>query len=70
MDATQEVRSPVSPSLESSFITGTPITHPRHFFGRQRELKRLFNLFKSHPLQNAAIIGQRRSDKTSLLNVG
>jgi len=41
---------------------------PRHFFGRQRELKRLFNLLKSHPLQNAAIIGQRRSGKTSLLN--
>jgi hypothetical protein len=28
----------------------------------------LFNLLKSHPLQNAAIIGQRRSGKTSLLN--
>lgn len=53
---------------ESPFITGTPISHPRHFFGRQRVLKRLFNLLKSHPLQNAAIIGQRRSGKTSLLN--
>ena len=31
-------------------------------------LKRLFNLLKTHPLQNAAIIGQRRSGKTSLLN--
>jgi hypothetical protein len=39
-----------------------------YFFGRQRVLKRLFNLLKSHPLQNAAIIGQRRSGKTSLLN--
>ena len=28
----------------------------------------MFNLLKSHPLQNAAIIGQRRSGKTSLLN--
>jgi hypothetical protein len=28
----------------------------------------LFTLLKSHPLQNAAIIGQRRSGKTSLLN--
>lgn len=62
------MRSPNSPNLESPFITGTPISHPRHFFGRQRELKRLFNLLKSHPLQNAAIIGQRRSGKTSLLN--
>ena len=54
--------------IASSFITGVPITHPCRFFGRQRQLKRLFNLLKRRPLQNAAIIGQRRSGKTSLLN--
>jgi hypothetical protein len=54
-------------SETSSFVTGTPITHPHHFFGRQKELKRLFNLLKRRPLQNAAIIGKRRSGKTSLL---
>jgi hypothetical protein len=52
----------------SPFITGTPITNPRCFFGRQKELKRLFDLLKRHPLQNAAIIGKRRSGKTSLLH--
>jgi hypothetical protein len=52
----------------SPFITGPTITHPRNFFGRQRELKRLFDLLKRHPLQNAAIIGKRRSGKTSLLH--
>jgi hypothetical protein len=52
----------------SPFITGSPITHPRHFFGRQKELKRLFDLLKRHPLQNAAIIGKRRIGKTSLLH--
>ena len=52
----------------SPFITGTPITEPRDFFGRTKELKRLFGILKTHPLQNAAIIGQRRSGKTSLLN--
>ena len=31
-------------------------------------LKRLFNLLKTHPLQNAAIIGKKRSGKTSLLH--
>jgi TIR domain len=65
------------PSIESKakkeraasvFITGTPIEHPKNFFGREKELKRLFNLLKTHPLQNAAIIGKRRSGKTSLLN--
>ncbi len=59
-----------APPLEEhpAFIAGPPITHPRHFFGREREVKRLFNLLKRRPLQNAAIIGPRRSGKTSLLH--
>ncbi|MEC4815964.1 MAG: hypothetical protein SAK29_22225 [Scytonema sp. PMC 1069.18] len=52
----------------SPFIIGSSITHPRHFFGREKELKRLFNLLKRHPLQNAAIIGKRRIGKTSILH--
>ncbi len=51
-----------------AFIAGPPITHPYYFFGRKRELKRIFNLLKRRPLQNAAIIGPRRSGKTSLLH--
>ena len=51
----------------SPFIAGPPITQPRHFFGHERMLKRLFNLLKRRPLQNAAVIGPRRSGKTSLL---
>jgi DNA-binding SARP family transcriptional activator len=58
---------PVSP-LQSPFIAGPPILHPNQFFGRQREIKRIFNLLKQPPLQNAAIIGERRSGKTSLLH--
>lgn len=53
---------------ESQFIIGPPILHPRHFFGRDREIKRLFGLLNHIPLQNAAIIGPRRSGKTSLLH--
>ncbi|MEO0408070.1 MAG: ATP-binding protein [Cyanobacteria bacterium P01_A01_bin.135] len=53
---------------DSPFVIGTPISQPRQFFGRHRVVKRLFNLLKTHPLQNAAIIGPRRSGKTSLLN--
>lgn len=49
------------------FSAGTPIPHPRYFFGREKELKRLFNLLKKHPLQNAAIICKRKTGKTSLL---
>jgi hypothetical protein len=50
------------------FIAGPPITDPRRFFGRRRELSRIFNLLQRPPLQNAAIIGPRRSGKTSLLH--
>jgi serine/threonine protein kinase len=49
------------------FVSGPPITSPRCFFGRERELRRLFGLWQQVPLQNAAIIGPRRSGKTSLL---
>ncbi|RAM52156.1 MAG: ATP-binding protein [Hapalosiphonaceae cyanobacterium JJU2] len=52
----------------SPFITGTPITHPHQFFGREKEIKRIFNLLKRHPLQNAVIIGKQRIGKTSLLH--
>ena len=56
-----------TPEEHPVFMAGPPITHPRYFFGRERELKRLFNLLNRRPLQNAAIIGPRRSGKTSLL---
>lgn len=49
------------------FVVGPPITHPRQFFGREQELKRVFGLWKRFPLQNAAVIGPHRSGKTSLL---
>lgn len=50
------------------FMAGPPITHPTRFFGRERELKRLFGLLRQVPLQNSAVIGPRRSGKTSLLH--
>ncbi|GAB4268235.1 MAG: hypothetical protein Kow0080_10990 [Candidatus Promineifilaceae bacterium] len=54
--------------VPASFVVGPPIQHPRQFFGRERILKRLFGLIRQKPLQNAAIIGPRRSGKTSLLH--
>ncbi|MGK7912833.1 MAG: hypothetical protein AB4050_15370 [Synechococcus sp.] len=53
---------------QPKFIAGPPISHPRNFFGRERELRRLFGLLKTQPMQNAAIVGKQRSGKTSLLN--
>lgn len=50
------------------FIAGPPITYPARFFGREGIVKRVFRLFQKRPFQNAAIIGPRRSGKTSLLH--
>ena len=52
----------------ATFIAGPPITQPACFFGREREIKRLFHLLRHIPMQNAAIIGPRRAGKTSLLH--
>jgi hypothetical protein len=51
----------------SPFVVGPPITTPRQFFGRQRELQRIFHLWQQLPLEHVAIVGLRRSGKTSLL---
>ncbi|MCP5096240.1 MAG: hypothetical protein GY943_11865 [Chloroflexi bacterium] len=59
---------PVLTAPPPPFIAGPPITFPARFFGRKILIKRLFNLFRQRPLQNAAIIGPRRSGKTSLLH--
>jgi hypothetical protein len=61
---------PLPPPIITSnpFIIGPPISEPHCFFGRNYELKRIFDLFKRFPLQNVAIIGMKRSGKTSLLH--
>ena len=58
----------VTPHPPASFIVGPPITQPRGFFGREYELKRIFDVWKQRPLQNVAVIGAKRSGKTSLLH--
>lgn len=50
------------------FIAGPPVTRPRQFFGRGPIIRRIFDLLRRLPLQNAAIIGPRRSGKSSLLH--
>ena len=64
----EELFTPFPLAEFAPFIVGPPTTHPRHFFGRIYELKRVFSLFRRFPLQNIAIIGAHRSGKTSLLH--
>jgi hypothetical protein len=52
----------------SSFVCGPPIAHPGGFFGRELELKRIYSIWNRLPLQHVAVIGPRRSGKTSLLH--
>lgn len=52
----------------SPFVIGPPITEPRQFFGREYLLKRIFDLWKYMPLQHIAVVGLKRSGKTSLLH--
>jgi hypothetical protein len=63
-----ETRSTPSSRKLSPFTVGPPITVPRQFFGREDELTDIFGLWRHFPLQNVAIIGLRRSGKTSLLH--
>jgi len=61
---------PPPPSITplKPFVAGPPITHPRQFFGRTRELRRIFALWQAFPLEHMALVGARRSGKTSLLH--
>lgn len=52
----------------SPFVIGPPITDPRQFFGREHLLKRIFGVWGSMPLQHIAVVGMKRSGKTSLLH--
>ena len=54
--------------LDMPYQVAVSFTEPRHFFGRERDLRRLFGLWQRPPLQNAAIIGPKRSGKTWLLH--
>jgi hypothetical protein len=49
------------------FTVGAPIIYPSAFFGRTRELSRLFGLLRGVQLQNGAVVGPRYIGKTSLL---
>lgn len=55
-------------SLPFPFVMGPPILLPRQFFGREWELRRIFNVIQGPVLQNIAIVGKPRSGKTSLLH--
>jgi hypothetical protein len=58
----------ISSREHSPFVIGPPITEPRQFFGRDHLLRRIFGVWKHTPVQHIAIVGLKRSGKTSLLH--
>jgi len=52
---------------DGAFVTGPPITKPHQFFGRERELRRIFAWCRKVPMSHIALVGPKRSGKTSLL---
>jgi hypothetical protein len=57
-----------TPTDAHAFVVGPPILQPRQFFGRERELTRVFGWWQTAPLMHVMLIGPRRSGKTSLLH--
>lgn len=52
---------------EHKFIIGPPVGNPANFFGRNNHLTRIFGWWQQPPFGHVALIGPRRSGKTSLL---
>lgn len=50
---------------ESPFVLGKPIKEPEHFFGRENELRALFESVRN--MQPVAMVGEHRCGNTSLL---
>src|SRR5690242_19191163 len=50
------------------FTYGNPISDPRRFFGRTREVEQIFSRLRNDEFESSSIVGDRRIGKTSLLN--
>ena len=48
------------------FVTGRHIQDAKYFFGREYEIRRIFDWWHRVPMTNIAIVGPKRSGKTSL----
>ena len=67
-DGTNPDELSVTPDpMVAHFVAGPPIEQPHLFFGRTDQLTRVFGWWQQPPLSHIALIGPRRSGKTSLL---
>lgn len=64
--ASREVAA--TPRASNPYLNRTMIRRPEQFFGRTREIRRLYALLDADPPGSASIVGDRRIGKSSLLN--
>lgn len=50
------------------FTYGNPISDPRRFFGRTRQVEQIFSRLRNEEFESSSVVGDRRIGKTSLLN--
>jgi Novel STAND NTPase 2 len=50
------------------FTYGNPISDPRRFVGRDREVDQIFGRLRNEEFESSSLVGDRRIGKTSLLN--
>ena len=50
------------------FTYGNPISDPRRFFGRTREVEQIFGRLRNEEFESSSVVGDHRIGKTSLLN--
>ena len=50
------------------FTYGNPISDPRRFVGRAREVEQIFGRLRNAEFESSSLVGDRRIGKTSLLN--
>ncbi len=50
------------------FTYGNPISDPRRFFGRAREVQQISGRLRNEEFESSSVVGERRIGKTSLLN--
>lgn len=62
-----KIELPIPRETFAPFYFGTGIQHPRQFFDREPILTKIFRMWRNSALQCGAIIGDRRSGKTALL---
>jgi hypothetical protein len=53
---------------DNPFTYGNPISDPRRFFGRTREVEQIFGRLRNDEFESSSLVGDRRIGKTSLLN--